>query len=465
MQRPHARIPAALFASQVLGLSPYDWQKDVMAAVEAGYPTALAAANGSGKTSLVFTALALWCLDQFPKARVVVTSGSWTQLQKQFLTWLRYHQANPRFRSWTFNETGVKRPEGGEVILISVNESGRAEGWHANPNSPVMLLVDEAKSVDDSVFEAFARVTTSFRCYASSPGPTAGAFYAAFTTQAPLWWRLKVPSAMCPHIEPATIERDRLLYGENSALFRSKHLAEFTGLDGDSFIPLEIVRGALENPPEFQEGNRAAFIDWSTGGDETVIAYRRGNRFEFLATFREPDPLQVCRRVANVLISHGITSGVMGDDGGQGRVFNADLRALGVSVRPIDNGAKAQDVDGYSNLAAEAWYNFRRLLERKLIILPEDPELLRQLTSRKIQYDAQARIQLEPKERMRARGLNSPDRADAIIGASIGLPPAAHWDPAWQAARKAELASIARRMQTPFPRTTIHFGHGYVPFR
>src|SRR5690349_15887540 len=101
MHAPRARIPVELFASQVLGLTPYAWQKDILVAVEAGYPCALAAANGSGKTSLVFTALALWCLDQFPKARVVVTSGSWTQLQKQFLTALRSHQANPRFRSWS----------------------------------------------------------------------------------------------------------------------------------------------------------------------------------------------------------------------------------------------------------------------------------------------------------------------------------------------------------------------------
>jgi hypothetical protein len=94
-------------------------------------------------------------------------------------------------------------------------------------------------------------------------------------------------------------------------------------------------------------------------------------------------------------------------------VFNADLRALGVSVRPIDNGAKAQDVDGYSNLAAECWYAFRRLLERKLVIIPNDPETIKQLTSRRIQYDGQGRIMLEPKAAMRSRGLNSPDRADA----------------------------------------------------
>jgi hypothetical protein len=44
---------------------------------------------------------------------------------------------------------------------------------------------------------------------------------------------------------------------------------------------------------------------------------------------------------------------------------------------------------------------------------------LKQLSGRRLQYDGKARIQLEPKEMMRARGLSSPDRADAVIGAAV----------------------------------------------
>jgi len=72
---------------------------------------------------------------------------------------------------------------------------------------------------------------------------------------------------------------------------------------------------------------------------------------------------------------------------------------------------------------AEKWFAFRRLLEKREVILPVEGELLKQLSSRRLQYDSKARIQLEPKESMRARGLSSPDRADAVIGAAVqGLP-------------------------------------------
>ena len=53
------------------------------------------------------------------------------------------------------------------------------------------------------------------------------------------------------------------------------------------------------------------------------------------------------------------------------------------------------------------------------MILPVDGELLKQLSGRRLQYDSKARIQLEPKELMRSRGLSSPDRADAVIGAAV----------------------------------------------
>jgi hypothetical protein len=90
---------------------------------------------------------------------------------------------------------------------------------------------------------------------------------------------------------------------------------------------------------------------------------------------------------------------------------------FGFSIRRINNGAPAGKKDEYANADAERWFYARRLFEKRQVILPIDGELIKQLSSRRLQYDSKARIQLEPKDAMRARGLSSPDRADAIIGA------------------------------------------------
>jgi hypothetical protein len=63
-------------------------------------------------------------------ARIVVTSASWSQLKKQFFDTIRTWQRHPLFRFHTFNETEVRTPEGGFVIGLSVDEAGKAEGYH-----------------------------------------------------------------------------------------------------------------------------------------------------------------------------------------------------------------------------------------------------------------------------------------------------------------------------------------------
>ena len=94
---------------------------------------------------------------------------------------------------------------------------------------------------------------------------------------------------------------------------------------------------------------------------------------------------------------------------------------FGIAVTRANNGRPARKKDEFANADAERWFAFRRALEKRELILPVDGEFLKQLSSRRLQYDSKARIQLEPKEMMRARGLPSPDRADALIGAAAPL--------------------------------------------
>ncbi len=45
-------IPILLFADSILGIPPYDWQCKILLNYEAGFPTAAACANFTGKTSI-----------------------------------------------------------------------------------------------------------------------------------------------------------------------------------------------------------------------------------------------------------------------------------------------------------------------------------------------------------------------------------------------------------------------------
>ena len=60
------------------------------------------------------------------------------------------------------------------------------------------------------------------------------------------------------------------------------------------------------------------------------------------------------------------------------------------------------------------WATVREAMYHSEIRLPEDNEMIAQFTARKYTVSSRGRIVLESKEDMKKRGLDSPDRADAV---------------------------------------------------
>ena len=269
-----------------------------------------------------------------------------------------------------------------------MDKAGRAEGYHERPDSPVMIMADEAKSISTDVFESLARCTATFRVYASSAGPAVGTFYACLTMFRNFWACILVKSSECPHISPESIGIDRAMWGEESPQFRQKHLAEFTAEDEESFIAMEKVRSCMDNPPAFKSGVISTFIDWSgRGGDETVIATAEGNRIKVVAAFRGTDETQIVRRVGSELKREGLCQRVWADAGGLGASMCSQLTSdLGIYVSRVHNGARARKEEEFANADAEKWFLFRRLVDKREVILPVDGELLKQLSGRRLQY-------------------------------------------------------------------------------
>lgn len=148
-----------------------------------GKSVALVAPNGSGKTSNCIAPAILYFLTCFPRGQVPVTSSSWMQVEKQLFPALRRYMDNPFFDGWTFNKTEIRTPEGGFAVGFSTDNAGRAEGWHPkiSPDvDPVFYVLDEAKTIPDSIFTAVSRCTLFHAFITSSPGADSGTFYDCF---------------------------------------------------------------------------------------------------------------------------------------------------------------------------------------------------------------------------------------------------------------------------------------------
>src|SRR5260221_1095256 len=410
-------IPILLFADSILGIQPYDCQCEILLNCEAGIQTAAACANFTGKTSTVFPIAALWTLYSFPRARLMYLSATSAQVKNQFFASLDRFRYRPAFAGWTLLESEVRNPHGGFLFGRATDTSGNIEGLHDQPESPAAILVDEAKSIRDEVLDALERCHTSYRLFMSSTGAAFGEFYRICTAKSHLWKVFNIPSSLCPHVPLATIEADRENLKDN--IFRIKHGAEWLYDEGDSMISLEHVRALFDNPPENVPGRPAAFCDFAGAGDESVLALCDGNRTEIVDAWRSKDTMHSVGKFLTLFRKLNLQGWQIGGDEGYGHQLMDRMQEQGFYLHRFNNGSPAKRSDIYANLSAEWWSSVSQLIERRQVIIPNDEKLIAQLTSRRKLYDSKGREKLESKADLRARGVESPDRADALIGAIV----------------------------------------------
>jgi phage terminase large subunit len=413
-------IPILFFADEILGIHPYDWQCRILLNYEAGHPTAAAAANFSGKTSTVFPICALWTLANFPTARVMYLSATGSQVEKQFFAALNRFRNFPAFGSWSWLSAEVRTNRGGFLFGRATDTGGNIEGIHDQVGSPASLLIDEAKTVDEDVLDTFSRCTTSFRLFMSSTGNASGGFYRIMTADAHLWKTFTVTSSMCAHVDKALIEADR----ENlkDSVFAIKHDARFLYDAGDSMISLEHVRAVIDKPPSIVHGKTSAFCDFAGAGDESVLALCVGNDTRIVDAWRHHDTMHSVGKFLNWFRKLRLQGWDIGGDEGYGHQLMDRMAEQDFHLQRVNNGAQAKRNDIYTNLSAEWWSTVGQLIERRMIRIPNDEKLIAQLTSRRKLYDSRGREKLESKADLASRGVESPDRADALIG-SVMLGP------------------------------------------
>jgi hypothetical protein len=267
------------FAEIVLQTPVYDWQGRILVAIEKGatmqrLKIAVVAPNAAGKSSRIVAIAALRWLYRFPKGKIIVTSADSRQLDLQIMPALRKHAGV--FRRWEFLARQVRTPEDGFINAFSTDESGRAEGHHSGPETPLLIICDEAKSIPEPIFEAVDRCSYSTLLLISSPGLMQGRFYNCFTSQRDQWITFSAGLADCPHVSQERIDDVIGSYGENHPLTRSTLFGEFMAEEeGTTFaISLSALQDLLDSPPasRLSSRDRCAFCDFAAGGDENVLA-------------------------------------------------------------------------------------------------------------------------------------------------------------------------------------------------
>jgi len=424
-------ISMVVFAVTVLmQRALYAWQGAIMASVAKAVPTAVVTPNGAGKTSVIIKTAALWCLHEFPGATVVVTSATHRAVRTQVFAALE--QEKTRFASWAWNDTEIKTPQGGFILGFATDSGAKFEGFHAYPGRPLMIIVDEAKTVPDDIFVAIDRCNPTYLLLISSPGGNFGRFHDAFKSAR--FAHFNITSKDCPHITPEYIAAMKEQYGEDSDIYRSMVDGLFAkGSEHGKVVQFVDYERCATNPPPHHEGARQVFCDFADSGDLCVIATRDGNELAFADVWKpDGNPANVAERfeiTLRKLQDKGYL--LFGDGGGLGQGYITTLNLRGIRIRAVHNNDTATDKH-YFNLNAEQWWKFSKQLNRCQWRLPKCAHadtLKRQLCERhqnfverdgkKVFGREDGRLQLQPKRKEKGA---SPNHADAIVGVAYDYP-------------------------------------------
>lgn len=421
------RLSPIQFAVVVRKKRIYPWQGFIMADVWRGQPTVAVTPNEAGKTAIIIGTLALCTLHEFPGATVVLTSATFRAVRTQIFAALE--QDKDKFAHWTWKDTEIEDGHGGRILGFSTDSGAKFEGFHADVDRPLLIVLDEGKSIADDIYEAADRCNPTMLLYISSPGGHFGRFHDAFAN--PRFAKHEISIEQCPHITPARIEAMKEQYGEESDIYRSMILGKFArGKEDGKVVAFEDYERCLANPPLYQEGTNQVFCDFADSGDLCIVAKRDGNRITIHDQWKpDGNKAGVAERFEkNLRPLHEQGYTLLGDEDGTGHGYITTLNLRGLPIRGVRNNDKPTDPH-YFNLNAQQWWTFARKVRECRYILPHDETLKRQACTREqnfIEVDGKkqfgredGKLQLQPKRRS---GHPSPNHADAVVGVAYDYP-------------------------------------------
>lgn len=171
------------------------------------------------------------------------------------------------------------------------------------------------------------------------------------------------------------------------------------------------IKGAQDRKIEAAGGIEVGCDVARFGQDNTEIFKRHGLKTIGHWEFKGQDTQFIADKIYNDIINRDPSIPCKIDDTGVGGGVSDRLNKLGAKVIPIDFNGRPSDVNKYTSIADEMWFEFP--IDEADI--PNDSELLQELGGRMYDYDSSSRKKIESKEKFRKRYNRSPDKADALL--------------------------------------------------
>lgn len=398
--------------------------------VHAVKPVQVAVASGHGLGKSAITAwLVCWIMATRPGAKGAVTANTASQLETKTFAeiskWLKRSLVRDMFDIKASSVVQKDEPESWRVDALTCREenSEAFAGQHA-ASSTSFYIFDEASAVPDKIWEvAEGGLTDGEPMWFVFGNPTrnTGRFKECFGRFREQWKTFQIDSREAQITNKEQIAVWAKEYGEDSDFFRVRVRGQFPNASTTQFIPTKLAEDAMARPAPARHRIATAIVGVDVarfGDDDTVIVTRFGKdattpfaRYHGLSGDRV---IALVKAKINELYREGFERVyVFLDEGGLGGAIVDVLRADGFrEVRGVNFGQGADDPELYPFKREEMWARMKKWLEFGSI--PNDQQLLDDLTGIEFEYNIKGQPKLESKADMKKRGLHSPDAADAL---------------------------------------------------
>lgn len=398
------------------------------------YMSATASGRGPGKSTFVAW-LNHWFMSCVLGGSSITTANTEVQLKSR--TWAelgKWHTLGINSH-WFERSTMSLRPAPwfkkaleDQLKLDTAYYYAQAQLWsEENPDAfagvhnhnGVLLIFDEASGIPKpiwSVSEGFFTEPILHRywfCF-SNPRRNTGEFYECFHKNRKYWHRRNIDSRTVEGTDKNLLNNIVDKYGEDSDEARVEVKGTFPKQGDAQFISRELVESASERE-DIQDDHAPLIMGVDVarfGDDQTVIRFRQGRNGRVIdpVKIKDMDNMKVANKCAELIDKYD-PDGVCIDAGNGTGVIDR-LREMGYKVYEIWFGSKADEKE-WANKRTEMWARMREWLRGGCI--DNDTDLKDDLVGPEYQFKGNSdAIMLEPKEKMKKRGLASPDNGDAL---------------------------------------------------
>ncbi len=433
------------FVEDLIGATPDDVQAKILCSVAENPMTTVRSGHGIGKSAVEAWTL-IWFMSTRPFPKIPCTAPTQHQLfdilWAEIAKWLRHSKyLNDEF-VWTKEKVYMKgHPEEWFAVARTATNPDALQGFHADNT---MFIIDEASGVDDKIFEPILGALSTkgaklLMC--GNPTQLQGFFYDSHNKNRSSYKAFHIDGRNSSRVSDEFVKSIVDMYGEDSDVFRVRVAGEFPQKGDDIFIPLPLIEKSVMTEFEPRDIPFSIHIGCDVarfGNDKTVIGYKIDEKAVIHKRRQGQDTMRTAAEI--VMLCEELREKyhytdiipVKVDDGGVGGGVvdrlkqikqNEPNRFSWLEIFPVHFGQRIQHKHYYDS-TTYMMSIVKRLLqpyddegnEKPVeLILPDDDELIGQLSTRKYTLTENSKIRVEGKEAMKKRGLHSPDEADCLL--------------------------------------------------